>query len=138
MPATSPKLAADSMGEAKPVSAAKTTWAVGGYMLCSATLLIGNSDFWNEHLVGLEFRDEKKNWVITKVEWRPGVGLNTYVALYVIKGRGSDIDKKGHETQLVELFDPKSFPYFTKRRVTRLGLYDKYLELQKRRAEGSN
>ena len=100
--------------------------------------LIGNSDFWNEHLVGLEFRDEKKNWVITKVEWRPGIGLNTYVALYVIKGRGSDIDKKGHETQLVELFDPKSFPYFTKRRVTRLGLYDKYLELQKRRAEGSN
>jgi len=30
------------MGEAKPASAAKTTWAVGGYMLCSATLLIGN------------------------------------------------------------------------------------------------
>ena len=42
MPATSPKTDALSMGEAKPVSAAKTTWAVGGYMLCSATLLIGN------------------------------------------------------------------------------------------------
>ena len=94
-------------------------------------------EFWRSKLVNLEFVDKnddnkKKTWIITDVVYRPGKKLSTYIVQYKFKGRGTIQEMKGYESQIVELFDVQKYPWFTKRRLEKLGMYDKYLEIKKK------